>query len=145
MYPDMILRTGADAFAEIEQRRGKVKKMKRLILVCVSAVGAAIFFLGMNSAWALTPEEIISLKNAGVSDQTIQMMIRQEQDAQAGKAGDFPPRKEVVDKDGKTVVIYSTGRPAAPDKSQVEQTEKAMEMMPPVIIDNSRRHDRTIR
>jgi hypothetical protein len=109
--------------------------MKQVILLVVSAVGAAAFFMGMNAAWALTPDEIIALKNAGVSDQTIQMMIRQEQDAAAGKAGDSQVRKETVDKDGKTVIMYSTGRPSGSDRGQDEQTEKAWEMLRTIIID----------
>jgi hypothetical protein len=116
----------------------EVKKMKRLILVVLSALCAAVFPLGVNPAWALTPDEIISLRNAGVSDQTIQLMIRQEQDAAAGKADDFAPRRETVDKDDKTVIIYSTGRPAASDQSQDKQTEKAWEMLRTIIIDNRR-------
>jgi hypothetical protein len=103
--------------------------------------GAVIFwaycvFLTVSYAWALTPEQVISLKNAGVSDQTIQLMIRQEQEAAAGNPEDSPGRKEITGKDGKAVIIYSTGRRAANNQSKEEkQTEKAWEMLNNLIID----------
>ncbi|MHB8907956.1 MAG: hypothetical protein ACYDAA_03670 [Syntrophales bacterium] len=103
--------------------------------------GAMIFwafcvFLTLNDAWALTPEQVISLKNAGVSDQTIQLMIRQEQDAAPGSPNGSSGRKEIRDKDGRTVIIYSTGRRAGDNRSKEElQTEKAWEMLKGLIID----------
>jgi len=112
------------------------------ILICPVSIrpvlvtaGVACLFLGSAAAWALTPEQVIALKNAGVSDQTIQLMIRQEQEAAAGNA-DFSGRKEIKDKDGKTVIIYSTGRPTGNNQAKEEkQTEKAWEMLDKIIID----------
>jgi hypothetical protein len=92
--------------------------------------------VSLGSAWALTPEQVIALKNAGVSDQTIQLMIRQEQDARGEDPADFSGRKEIKDTDGKTVIIYSTGRPAANNRAREEkQTERAWEMLNNIIID----------
>lgn len=97
---------------------------------------SAFFFFPAGSAWALTPEQVISLKNAGISDQTIQLMIRQEQEAAAGSLDDSPGRKEITDKDGKTVIIYSTGRRRGNTQSKEEkQVEKAWEMLNTLILD----------
>jgi hypothetical protein len=88
---------------------------------------------------ALTPEQVISLKKAGVSDETIQLMIRQEQEAAAGTADASAGRKEIKDRDGKTVIIYSTGRHAGNNRSKEEkQTEKAWKMLNNLIIDTGK-------
>jgi hypothetical protein len=106
------------------------------IRFAVMIVGIACLFLGINNAQALTPEQVIALKNAGVSDQTIQLMIRQEQDAAQGNPADFSGRKEIKDRDGKTVIIYSTGRPTGNNQTREEkQTERAWEMLNNIIID----------
>ena len=111
--------------------------MKRLTRFTTTLCGLLSLFFSISDAWALTPEQVIALKNAGVSDQTIQLMIRQELDAAAGNPVDFSGRKEIKDKDGKTVVIYSTGRPAGNNQVKEEkQTEKAWEMLNNIIIDS---------
>ena len=56
--------------------------MKRLIHFALMNIWVSCLFFNINNAWALTPEQVIALKNAGVSDQTIQLMIRQEQEAE---------------------------------------------------------------
>jgi hypothetical protein len=110
--------------------------MKRMLRFAATYFGTLCLSLIINNAWALTPEQVIALKNAGVSDQTIQMMIQQEKDAAAGNPADFPARKEIKDKDGKAVIIYSTGRPAGTNRSKEEkQTEKAWEMLNNIITD----------
>jgi hypothetical protein len=111
--------------------------MKRLIRFTTTQCGLLSLFLSISNAWALTPDQVIALKNAGVSDQTIQLMIRQEQDAAVGTPADFPGRKEIKDKDGKTVIIYSTGRSTRNNREAKEekQTEKAWEMLNNIIVD----------
>jgi hypothetical protein len=110
--------------------------MRSVIRFVVVIFWAFSVFFTVNNAWALTPEQLISLKNAGVSDQTIQLMIRQVQEAAAGSPDDFPGRKEITDKDGKTVIIYSTGRSTGHNQSKEEKrTEKAWEMLNNLIID----------
>ncbi|MHB9099378.1 MAG: hypothetical protein ACYC5X_16315 [Syntrophales bacterium] len=107
--------------------------MKRFVVMVFWAI--CVFFT-LGKSWALTPEQAISLKNAGVSDQTIQLMIRQEQEAVAGSPDDSPGRKEIIDKDGKAVIIYSTGRRTGNNRSNEEkQTEKAWEMLNSLIVD----------
>ena len=113
--------------------------MKRLIRLPVAQCGVLSLFLCISNAWALTPEQVIALKNAGVSDQTIQSMIRQEQDAAAGNRADFSARKEIKDADGKTVIIYSAGGPTGNNNAKEEkQTEKAWEMLKNIMIDTRR-------
>ncbi len=110
--------------------------MKALIRFLWMALGFGCLFVSIPSASALTPEQVIALKNAGVSDQTIQMMLRQEQDAAAGGQADGAGRREITDRDGKPVVVYSTGRPAATGRQAEEkQTERAWEMLKNIIID----------
>jgi hypothetical protein len=110
--------------------------MRNMILFVVVVFGAFCAFFTVGNTWALTPEQVISLKNAGVSDQTIQLMIRQEQEAAAGSPDDSPGRNEITDKDGKAVIIYSTGRRAGKNQSKEEQqTEKAWKMLNSLIID----------
>jgi len=110
--------------------------MRSMTRFVVAILGTFCVFFTISNAWALTPEQVISLKNAGVSDQTIQLMIRQEQEALAGSPDDSPGRKEITDKDGKTVIIYSTGRRTGNNQSMEEkQTEKAWKMLNNIIID----------
>lgn len=110
--------------------------MRSMIRFAVVIFWTFCIFFNVSNAWALTPEQVISLKNAGVSDQTIQLMIRQEQEAAAESPGDSPGRKEITDKDGKAVIIYSTGRRTGNNQSkEAKQTEKAWEMLNSLIID----------
>jgi len=110
--------------------------MKKEIRFVSAAVCCACLLFGIAAVWALTPEQVIALKNAGVTDQTIQMMIRQEQDAAAGNPADHSARREIKDADGKTVIIYSSGRPASSSQAEEKQTERAWEMLNNIIIDS---------
>lgn len=114
--------------------------MKRLL---ETAVVMMIIALGASSAFALTAEEVIKLKKAGVSDETIRLMIEQER---AGKQTDPSDRigvREVKDADGNASVVYSTGAPAAAAQgdSEQEKVDKAWKMLQNqnVIIDDRRR------
>ncbi len=110
--------------------------MRGMIRFAVSMFWVYSVFLTAGSAQALTPEQVVSLKNAGVSDQTIQLMIRQEREAAAGSPDDSPGRRETINKEGKSVIIYSTGRPSGVNRGREEQqAEKAWEMLNNVIID----------
>jgi len=114
--------------------------MKKLL---ETAVVMMIIALGASSAVALTAEEVIKLKKAGVSDETIRLMIEQER---AGKPTDPSDRigvREVKDADGNASVVYSTGAPAAAAQgdSEQEKVDKAWKMLQNqnVIIDDRRR------
>jgi hypothetical protein len=113
--------------------------MNRVLLYVLAIVGIATSyaFLSTSYTWALTPDEVIRLKNAGVSDQTIELMIRQEQEVGKRRPEDAEVRKEIKDEDGKSVIRYSTGRPTGDTGGAADkQTEKAWEMLRTIIIDN---------
>ena len=86
--------------------------------------------------YALTPQQVIDLKKAGVSDKTIQMMIEQEEKAKDPYA--TMGTKEIKDKDGNTVIIYTTGKSSDPDDEEVEKVEKAWEMLRNITIKQQR-------
>lgn len=98
-----------------------------------------IFMTNFSSlCHALTSEQIIKLKKAGVSDKTIQMMIEQERDARQENPSDLIGVREVKDKEGNVVTIYSTGRPTkeSPGDTEEAKVEKAWKMLQNMIIDN---------
>jgi hypothetical protein len=85
------------------------------------------------SCFALTPQQVIDLKKAGVSDQTIQIMIRQEEvkDPYATIG-----TREVQDKDGNTVIIYTTGAgtSSTTDDEEKKNVDRAWQMLNNIII-----------
>jgi hypothetical protein len=88
-------------------------------------------------SWALTPEQVLQLKKAGVEDKTIQLMIEQEIAAKQNDPYEKMGTREVKDQDGNTVIIYSTGRSAggAIDPVEQEKVDRAWEMLQNIIID----------
>ncbi len=91
---------------------------------------ASLLVLLPAAGLALTPEQVISLKKAGVSDATIQLMIQQEENARKAPE-DTIGRREVKDSQGNTVIIYSTGNPPGNDKRDEEKKklENAWKML----------------
>lgn len=96
--------------------------------VAAGLAGLALWSAG--AAWALTADEVIRLKNAGVSDQTIQKMI--EQDKKGG--GQQGPVSETRDQ-----VIYRAGPSdqeiEAQERRERRKEDKAMDATGNVIID----------
>ena len=98
-----------------------------------------IFFLPRVS-FSLTTEEVIKLKKAGVSDETIQLMIQQEK---TSKKADDPYKntgvRKVTEPDGRSSTVYSTGenddREKYDEESEREKREKSWDMLDNVIID----------
>ena len=99
-----------------------------------------VLFLPLVSS-ALTVDEVIKLKKAGVSDETIQLMIQQEM--QEEKLSD--PYKnmgvrKIEEPDGRSATIYSTGevenRNDYEEESEREKREKAWEMLHNIVIDD---------
>ncbi|HVO65621.1 MAG TPA: hypothetical protein VMT12_03975 [Syntrophales bacterium] len=93
-----------------------------------------------NHCYALTPDQVIKLKKAGVSDKTIQMMLQQEKEAKEAKEAnpyDQIGMREIKDKDGNVVTIYSTGRSTkeSTSDSEEEKVDKAWKMLQNMIID----------
>lgn len=99
--------------------------------------------LSVSWAYALTTDEVIKLKKAGVSEKTIQTMIEQERTGKQPNPADQIGVREVKDADGNASVIYSTGAPTAPTQNQSEQekVQEAWKMLQNqnTIIDNRRR------
>lgn len=77
------------------------------------------------------------MRKAGVSDKTIQMMVQQERDAKAANPYDQMGVREIKDKDGNVVTIYSTGSSTkeASRNSEDENVVKAWKMLQNMIID----------
>ncbi len=108
-------------------------------------IAFATIIIGLHASWAyaLTADEVIKLKKAGVSEKTIQTMIEQERAGKQANPSDEIGVREVKDADGGTSVIYSTGAPTAPTQNQSEQqkVDEAWKMLQNqnTIIDNRRR------
>lgn len=113
--------------------------MKKLVKIAVTMM---IIALSVTWAHALTTDEVIKLKKAGVSDETLRTMIEQERAARERNPSDQIGVREVKDAEGNTSVIYSTGAPTAPTQggSEQEKVEKAWKMLQNqnMIIDNRR-------
>ena len=105
--------------------------MKKTMIA--SAVFLCVLLLA-TSGFALTPQQVIDLKKAGVSDQTIQIMIKQEE---AKDPYATMGTREVTDKDGNTVIIYTTGSSttSAADEEEKKNVERAWQMLNNIIID----------
>ena len=102
---------------------------------------AAFFILlsnFLNYGYALTPDQVIQLRKAGVSDETIQMMLKQERDAKEANPYDQIGVREIKDKEGNSITIYSTGRStkAGAGDPEEENVDKAWKMLQHMIIDN---------
>lgn len=103
-------------------------------------LAALLVFMSFSllPCYALTPDQIISLRKAGVSDKTIQMMLQQEKDARQENPSDSIGVREVKDREGNVVTIYSTGRPTkeVPGDTEEVKVDKAWKMLQNMIIDN---------
>lgn len=93
-----------------------------------------------GKGYALTADEVRALKKAGVSDETIQIMLRQEREASARGPHDRMGVREIKDRDGNTYVVYSTGASSRGNLSdeEKERVEKAWRMLQNILIDKRR-------
>lgn len=107
------------------------------------SIAVLIVLLLAGSACALTAEEVLKLRKAGVSDETIRLMIEQERAGRQANPSDQIGVREVKDAEGNASVVYSTGAPAAAtqNESEQEKVDKAWKMLQNqnVIIDERRR------
>jgi hypothetical protein len=105
---------------------GKIRGILRVLLV---------LDVPLQQGQCLTAEEIAYLKKAGVSDETIQLMIEQEdQHRQHSQTGIW----EVEDEKGNRSTIYHVGDDKdAAERRRVEQEkiDRAWEMLKYLIID----------
>jgi oligoendopeptidase F len=111
-----------------------MKRYRKILFIT-----AIVFFLP-HLSFSLTVEEVIKLKKAGVSDETIQLMIQQEMQREelSDPYKNIGVRK-IKKPDGKSSTIYSTGeiedRRDYDEESEREKREKAWEMLNNIIID----------
>ena len=105
-----------------------------------------IIILLPHASFSLSVDEVIKLKKAGVSDETIQLMIQHEM--QREKLSD--PYKnigvrKIKEPDGRSSTIYSTGeiedREDYEEESEREKREKAWEMLHNIVIDSRDREN----
>ena len=108
---------------------------------------AIILFIVCGLVWgqpsisaALTAEEVLLLKQNGVSEKTIQMMLESEKRAQLPRDTASQPGmgvSTITRPDGRKAIVYSTGRadPDARDAEERLKEERAWEMLRYLIID----------
>jgi hypothetical protein len=89
---------------------------------------------------ALTVEEVLLLKQHGVSEQTIQIMLQSEMHAAALEkdlAGEAMGVKTITRPDGKAAIIYSSGsgNQDASDTQARLNEERAWEMLRHILVD----------
>lgn len=103
----------------------------------LSFLGVGILCLIPVVSSALTPEQVVQLKKAGVEEKTIQLMIEQEIAAENRNSYDTLGTKEVKDASGNSIIIYSTGRPTGGnlDREEQEKLDRAWEMLQNITIE----------
>ena len=87
----------------------------------------------LNYSYALTPEQVLQLKKAGVSDKTIQLMLKQEADAREQDAFNRLGTHEIKGADGKVRTVYSTGDSTI-DREEKEKVDNAWRMLQNMMI-----------
>lgn len=108
------------------------KRMDKIVAACVFG----LMVTAPMAVSALSPEQVIALKKAGVSEETIRLMIQQEEQARKTPE-DTIGRREIKDEQGNTVILYSTGRSSAAEKNDEEKkkAENAWKMLQNLMID----------
>ena len=110
--------------------------MKKILWIIVPVCLIGLMGICPITVFALSPDQVIALKKAGVSEETIRLMIQQEDGAQK-TPDDAIGRREIKDSQGNTVIIYSTGRSSASEKSDEERkkVENSWKMLQNMTID----------
>ena len=101
------------------------------------AILCVFFMTGyIHCSYALTPDQVLQLRKAGVSDKTIQMMLKQEMDAKELSPYDQIGVREIKDREGNVITVYSTGRSTKESSgdSEDENVNKAWRMLQNMII-----------
>jgi hypothetical protein len=116
------------------ERKGFCMMIYRFFLAVI-----ILTLLMISTSFALTVEEVIQLKQEGVSDETIQLMIQYEmQRDQLPEPETKMGVRRVEEPDGKSATVYSTGPSRRRDDcemSEREKRERAWDMLDNVIID----------
>lgn len=110
--------------------------MKMFLWIIVPAFLIVLPGIRPDTVFALGPDQVIALKKAGVSEETIRLMIQQEDRAQKNPDESIG-RREIKDSQGNTVIIYSTGRSSANEKGDEEKkkVENSWNMLQNMMID----------
>jgi hypothetical protein len=106
------------------------------------AMGTILVFIvlaaPLQQGQCLTPEEIAYLKKAGVSDETIQLMIQEENErGRPSQTGIW----EVEDEKGNRSTLYQVGDDEdvyERDRIEQEKVDRAWEMLNNLVIDTRR-------
>jgi hypothetical protein len=118
--------------------KGEAMNIRSLLVVC------CLCWVVPADSGALTVEEIVLLKQNGISEQTIQMMLQSEIRAeQASLAGKKMGVKTISRPDGGSAIVYSTGtgdRETHVAKEHLKE-EQAWEMLRHIIVDTRQTDD----
>ena len=111
--------------------------MRYRTLIPATLLVLMLSFGGAAAVFALTAEEVLALKKAGVGDETIRMMIRQETEGKRPAPGHAMGRREVRNGGGEVSIEYSTGRSATPSGAETaqQQVDRAWDMLRHLIVD----------
>ncbi len=107
--------------------------MKKIFILII----AIVLFSPFSRSHALTADQVLKLKKAGVSDATIQMMLKQELEGRSN-AYDKLGTREVKDESGNTAIVYSTGSSTV-DQDEKEKVENAWKMLQNMVNDRKLR------
>lgn len=109
-------------------------KIRLILILCCLWLGLP------TSSEALTVEEVLLLKQNGVSEETIQMMLQSEMQAQ-GRQGSAVAEemgiRTIPRPGGKSAIVYATGSgdQDARDTEERLKEQRAWEMLRHIIVD----------
>ena len=114
---------------------------------CIMFIVAGLLWIMPASSHALTVEEILLLKQNGVSETTIQMMLQSEIQAQSRQGdgtGESMGVRTIKRPGGQSAIVYSTGRGDRDARSAEERwrEERAWEMLRHIIVDTRHADDK---
>ena len=117
--------------------------MKITLMFIICCLG----WLAPAPSEALTVEEILLLKQIGVSEETLQMMLQNEIQAhslQNSAAGQTMGIRTITRPNGRSAIVYSTGSgdQDARDAEERLKEEQAWEMLRHIIVDTRPTRDR---
>jgi hypothetical protein len=108
-------------------------KIRYMLIVC------CLFGAVPVDSGALTVEEILLLKQNGVSEQTIQMMLHSElQGTRSADSGEEEMGvRTIIRPGGRSAIVYTTGRGGQSTRDAEEhlKEERAWEMLRHLIVD----------
>ncbi|MGD9310624.1 MAG: hypothetical protein PVG51_15885 [Desulfosarcina sp.] len=114
---------------------------------CIIFIVACLLWAIPARSHALTVEEILLLKQNGVSEATIQMMLQSEiqaQSRQGNAPGESMGVRTIERPGGQSAIVYSTGRGDQDARTAEERwkEEQAWEMLRHIIVDTRIADDR---